>query len=325
MQDVFPRDPPRGQESRKVILSEYRSVREGLDFLNDHPECTEPAYYVWSNNRHAWYCISKKPGVAQQALDDDVHQIQRAISPEVAAQSVPSVENRLFVEWVMGGMARIDMLKRNLAEVRAMGPCMVLTNGFDSDVHAVLSLLGLQEFFGAICGTQPREYGGGAITFPDDQGGRVIYPGAVRYNKTMVMKDLLSHTPWVLEMLGEVDGLVYADDHVESAQGKVATVALPSEGTGLTEGHFKAIKDAANKLGTKNLLFIFDFDCTLSQYHLFKVMNQARSQWRRMWNNYLANDCNPPLPPNNDWTPGSRPMHMAERPASGFVSPVKPR
>eukprot|EP00658_Telonema_sp_P-2_P035953 TRINITY_DN26083_c0_g2_i1.p1 TRINITY_DN26083_c0_g2~~TRINITY_DN26083_c0_g2_i1.p1 ORF type:complete len:458 (-),score=74.71 TRINITY_DN26083_c0_g2_i1:165-1538(-) len=329
------------------VLRSTHSVREAVELLNSpgfewpYAEC-----YVKSSSKDEWYCLTaddQTPDSPIQPVKADKPggiRIPRPEGPAAAVSgsllrqstktlnSLPSVENKAFLFWIMGGSDRIDMIKRNLAQLKRSGAhCMVLTNGFDDDVHKALSGVGLDTFFEAICGTQPLSVGGGHITFlsgPVQE--RVPLPGWVqnkrvteRYDKPFVMNQMLAgrNTPsWVQDTFGcSVERIVYVDDNAEKCRDhRLASVALEKEGPGMMQSDFdqvQALVDQSSGLAGA-VCVVFDFDCTLSTIHMYKAMNNPQSSWRRRWNKWLEQEFGAPPAPS-DWLPDGRKQGLVER------------
>lgn len=358
------------------VLTATQSVREAVELLNspafDWPynEC-----YVKSRSDEQWYCLKpvqpdaktldeppstpsppltgvsplcspgSKLSLLRSSSNESLNGKSAAVGPSLLQRSVaslsslPSTENTAFVSWVMGGQERISMLKHNLNKVRQMGAhCMVLTNGFDDDVHQALSAVGIVDNFSVICSTQPLSSGGGHIYFLCGKiKERVPLPGwqhgKGRFDKPFVINQILagrSNPSWVQDVFGgPVDSVIYIDDHVERCgDTRVTSLKLEKEGSGLSQAYFNQIfgmieGDSSGRFhgGNLGVVCVFDFDCTLSREHMYKAMNEPSSSWRVKWNRFLEKEYGAPPAPSK-WRPPGRGEHLQERGGGRGGSPA---
>lgn len=162
-----------------------------------------------------------------------------------------------------------------------------------------------------------------------------------RFEKPEVLHNLLEGPDtqqWVMEAFGgPVDEIIYIDDHLEVStkkrlagpgSGNVQTVELPHEGAGLAAAHFDQITELTIQAAMESdrdpvrLVVVFDFDCTLSRYHMFKTTNQDRRS-RNKWNEFLKEQGQPPAP--SGWRPKGRAKHISERANEPLMSPTDGR
>jgi len=130
------------------------------------------------------------------------------------------------------------------------------------------------------------------------------------------IKQLLTPHKWVCDTFGgAVSHIIYIDDNLEVTEMEnVQTVELPCEGHGLKAKHFEQILAKLDHAGQEpgQVLFVFDFDCTISMYHMFKAMHMESSSWRRKWERHTESNHKSFLPPIS-----SSNKERRERPSGG--------
>jgi len=204
----------------------------------------------------------------------------------------PTLDNPLFVSWLMGDTPRIEMLSQGF-DALAGTPCnnIVLTNGFAQNATRVLQNIGLAKHFKAVCDTR-----GAVVRNPASPDADVVeIEDGSRYSKEQFVEDYIFNEEASSELFGlaVVDHAVYVDDDPEGGlhnRPEVDVLGLPKEGRSLEHGDFAqvtAFVDGAAKAGRKSVLCVFDFDCTITRMHMFKAMHQDSSKWRKGWNSWL--------------------------------------
>ena len=171
----------------------------------------------------------------------------------------------------------------------------MLTNGFAEEATRVLQSLGLAKYFEAVCDTR-----GSIVRGPGTAEADVIeIEDGNRYSKEEFMETYVLNPEMASELYGVggmgIDHIVYIDDDPEEeleGRGEVDIVGLPKEGRSLTKNDFAQVEEhvakAMSTKGRKSLMCIFDFDCTLSRYHMFKALHQSSSKWRQGWDAFNA-------------------------------------
>ena len=108
---------------------------------------------------------------------------------------------------------------------------------------------------------------------------------------------------------------VVQDDSVESAfvnadlGGTIDVVQLPKEGAGLTSALLSQVARLCKTAGAKtktSVCVVYDFDCTLSEKHMFKSICQTKSTWAKQWQKYCAMTDSVPNSPMNSPSPTKR-------------------
>eukprot|EP00658_Telonema_sp_P-2_P072630 TRINITY_DN61759_c0_g1_i1.p1 TRINITY_DN61759_c0_g1~~TRINITY_DN61759_c0_g1_i1.p1 ORF type:complete len:499 (+),score=109.17 TRINITY_DN61759_c0_g1_i1:99-1595(+) len=216
------------------------------------------------------------------------------------AEAAEVIGTPLYTDWLFGGKGRIAELQQALLTPVEGTFNIVLTNGFSKDVAVALGAIGLTDAFRAIVDTR-----GCGLVAPYEgsrgcQGKRVDteeeFLGVSQYSKFEFANKYLFNADRAarngLSNKG-VGHLIYVDDSVEpefsgdDLVGTADVVELPREGRGLDTETLAEVFDlraaAVAAGGEKEVCVIFDFDCTLSSWHMFKSLYQPKSKWGKEW------------------------------------------
>lgn len=158
----------------------------------------------------------------------------------------------------------------------------VLTNGRAPHVHQALEQVGLSSAFFAIVDTSGLAVVHGKEIKVDGLG--------PRYDKGSYVKHVLM--PKYMSQGG--GHVVYVDDSVEFRSmpahlGTCDVVELKREGSGVDEALLQTVnhlRDVALAKGSASVCMVYDFDCTISERHMWKAMHQPNSHWARNWANF---------------------------------------
>jgi len=220
-----------------------------------------------------------------------------------------TISDQRFQSWLFGGAARIAMLKESLHTPRSGCFNIVLTNGFAQHAQLALAGIGLDSAFRAIVDTR-------GVALVGDQ--QLEINGGERYDKSEFVQDFIFDSEVAagsgLSECG-IDHVIYVDDSVESAfvnadlGGTIDVVQLPKEGEGLTSALLSQVARLCKTAGAKtktSVCVVYDFDCTLSEKHMFKSICQTKSTWAKQWQKYRAMTDSVPNSPMNSPSPTKR-------------------
>lgn len=248
-----------------------------------------------------------------------------------SSNSAPTLDNPLFIAWLFGDVERMDMLREGLT---SLGSCtnIVLTNGYAQNATRVLQNIGLAKYFKAVCDTR-----GGIVLRPSSADAEMMeIEDGDRYSKEHFM-DTYVFNPEVsneLYQMDYIDHVVYVDDDPEAGlwgRADVDVIELPKEGRSLQAADMaqasQLVEAAKRDKGRKQVVCVFDFDCTLSMMHMFKAMHQKQSRWRKGWTTWTENRAKKlraegavqspgaaPGSPQSITSPGEIEEHIEEKP-----------
>ena len=96
-----------------------------------------------------------------------------------------------------------------------------------------------------------------------------------------------SYESSIIKQMVSGDNVIYIDDSPEDIKKDVYTITLPHEGSGLSPRDLMDVYKKRKELisNGKNVINVFDFDCTLSKHHLFKTLYYPNSPWVEKWKN----------------------------------------
>ena len=212
-------------------------------------------------------------------------------------QILEVLRGETFTNWLFGGTARIETLRKSLLTPTDGAFNIVLTNGFANQVKTALTTIGLTGAFRAIIDTR-----GTALVGPCLEPAGGIPSG--RSNKQKMVRQCVLNGEWNTTVGLSTPGighLVYVDDSVEhaiigdDAGDSVcndfgiggALVELPNEGSGLDSSLLEQVAQevtAGKCADGREVCVVWDFDCPLSQKHLFKTFYDKKSRWAKEWN-----------------------------------------
>ena len=202
------------------------------------------------------------------------------------------LNDKNFQSWVMGNNDRIQMISDNLNKIKQSNclDMIVLTNGIAEHALYMLKCHNLENYFSIVADTRG--------TIISDVGTIVekkIHTDRKVYDKQYFIDKYIRNTSselWnTIKSNRDKFHMLYIDDNPEINHNiDIDVIPLPSEWKGITSQQFQIISDKMNNIKDKNIIAIWDFDCTLTENHMFKAMWQINSQWHKEWIQYKMNN-----------------------------------
>jgi hypothetical protein len=182
-------------------------------------------------------------------------------------------EDDIFQTWIFGDKKRQNMIHEGLLQVKRYNVelMIILTNGYADNVYKILKALGLEIHFYAIIDTR-----GTMIIKPYSRYPRFININNYHSKSEFVFKYVINKSSFFWGKISEKPfDILYIDDNPEIFRDKnIDVIRLPFEGNGMNKELFESVYEKLNLMtdSNKEKLVIWDFDCTLTQRHMYKSM-----------------------------------------------------